>query len=251
MHDARTAIVTGAGSGIGYATAVALAAEGYRIVAVDIAADGTERAADAVAAAGSEALPVALDVRDADAFEAAVDRAEQHFGGAPELLANIAGIGVAATLTETSREDWDAVLGVNLTALFETCRIVLPRMVAAGGGCIVNVSSVAGVVGVRNRAAYCASKAGVIGLTRSIAVDYADRGIRANAICPGTVASEWIGKILADAPDPGAAREAMEKRQLDGRMGTPEEVAEGIVFLAGARFANGSAFVMDGGMTAI
>ncbi|MER6992229.1 SDR family oxidoreductase [Saccharopolyspora hirsuta] len=249
MHDVRTAIVTGAGSGIGHATAVALAAEGYRIVAVDVA--GTERAAEAVAAAGSEALPVVLDVRDADAFEAAVDRAEQHFGGTPRLLANIAGIGVAATVTETSREDWDAVLGVNLTALFETCRIVLPRMVAAGGGSIVNVSSVAGVVGVRNRAAYCASKAGVIGLTRSIAVDYADRGIRANAICPGTVASEWIGKILADAPDPDAARKAMEQRQLDGRMGTPEEVAEGIVFLAEARFANGSAFVLDGGMTAI
>ncbi|MDA3628882.1 SDR family oxidoreductase [Saccharopolyspora sp. WRP15-2] len=251
MHDVRTAIVTGAGSGIGYATSIALATEGYRVVAVDISSSGTERAAQAVAEAGSEALPVALDVRDADAFEAAVDSAEQHFGGTPQLLANIAGIGIAATVTETSREGWDAVLGVNLTALFETCRIVLPRMVAAGGGCIVNVSSVAGVVGVRNRAAYCASKAGVIGLTRSIAVDYADQGIRANAICPGTVDSEWIGKILADAPDPDAAREAMEQRQLDGRMGTPEEVAEGIAFLAKSRFANGSAFVMDGGMTAI
>ncbi|MGW1679485.1 SDR family NAD(P)-dependent oxidoreductase [Saccharopolyspora sp. NPDC002376] len=251
MHDVRTAIVTGAGSGIGYATSIALAAEGYRIVAIDISADGTERAAQAVAEAGSEALPVSLDVRDADAFEAAVDNAEQHFGATPQLLANIAGIGIAATVTETSREGWDAVLGVNLTALFETCRIVLPRMVAAGGGCIVNVSSVAGVVGVRNRAAYCASKAGVIGLTRSIAVDYADQGIRANAICPGTVGSEWIGKILADAPDPEAARKAMEQRQLDGKMGTPEEVAEGIAFLAKSRFANGSAFVMDGGMTAI
>lgn len=149
MHEVRTAIVTGAGSGIGFATAVALAREGYRIVAVDVAADGTERAAAAVAEAGSEALPAALDVRDAEAFEAAVDRAEQHFGGPPQLLANIAGIGVAAPLTETSRADWDAVIGVNLTALFETCRIVLPRMVAAGGGCIVNVASVAGVVGVR------------------------------------------------------------------------------------------------------
>ncbi|MCI2420782.1 SDR family oxidoreductase [Saccharopolyspora sp. K220] len=253
MNEVRTAIVTGAGSGIGYATAVKLATSGYRIVAVDIAADGTERAAAAVAEAGSEALPVALDVRDTAAFEAAVERAEQHFGVAPRLLANIAGVGVAATLTETSREDWDTVLGINLTALFETCRIVLPKMLAAGGGCIVNVASVAGVVGVRKRAAYCASKAGVIGLTRSIAVDYAHQGIRANAICPGTVASEWIGKILADAPDPDAARQAMEQRQLDGRMGSPEEVAAGIAFLAGdeARFVNGSAFVMDGGMTAI
>ncbi len=111
----------------------------------------------------------------------------------------------------------------------------------------------AGIVGVGRRAAYCAAKAGVIGLTRATAVDYAARGIRANAICPGTVHSEWIGKILADAPDPAATLRAMEARQLDGRMGSPEEVAAGIAFLCSpqARFVNGSAFVMDGGMTAV
>ncbi len=253
MNDARPAIVTGAGSGIGHATVAKLAESGCRIVAVDLDAEGCERAADTARAAGSEALPAALDVRDADAFAAAVDSAEQRFGAPPRLLANVAGVGVAASLTETTREAWDMVVGINLTALFHTCQVVLPRMLDAGGGTIVNVASVSGLVGVRNRAAYCASKAGVIGLTRSIAVDYAQHGVRANAICPGTVASEWIGKILADAPDPDAAREAMEQRQLDGRMGSPEEVASGIAFLASdeARFVNGSAFVMDGGMTAI
>lgn len=142
-------------------------------------------------------------------------------------LVNVAGVGVAAPLADTAD--------------------------SAGGGTVVNVASVAGIVGVKNRAAYCASKAGVIGLTRSIAADYAPAGIRANAICPGTVETEWVDKILASDPDPKAARAAMEARQLDGRMGTPEEVAAGIAFLAGhdGRFVNGSAFVMDGGMTAI
>jgi NAD(P)-dependent dehydrogenase (short-subunit alcohol dehydrogenase family) len=126
-------------------------------------------------------------------------------------------------------------------------------MLEAGHGLIVNVSSIAGIVGLRNRAAYCASKHGVIGLTRAIAADYADQGIRCNAICPGTVDTEWIGKILADADDPESTRRAMEQRQLDGRMGSPDEVAAGIAFLASAdgRFVNGAAFVMDGGMTAV
>jgi NAD(P)-dependent dehydrogenase (short-subunit alcohol dehydrogenase family) len=126
-------------------------------------------------------------------------------------------------------------------------------MLEAGHGLIVNVSSIAGIVGLRNRAAYCASKHGVIGLTRAIAADYAHEGIRCNAICPGTVDTEWIGKILADADDPESTRRAMEQRQLDGRMGSPDEVAAGIAFLASAdgRFVNGAAFVMDGGMTAV
>jgi NAD(P)-dependent dehydrogenase (short-subunit alcohol dehydrogenase family) len=163
-----------------------------------------------------------LDVRDAEAFAELLDHVLTA-SGTPDLLVNVAGVGVgvAAPLADTSLEDWDRVLGINLTATFLTCRLILPHMVAAGRGTIVNVASVAGLVGVRNRAAYCASKAGVIGLTRSIAADYAAAGIRANAICPGTVDSEWIGKILADAPDPVGARQAMEARQLDGRMGPP------------------------------
>jgi NAD(P)-dependent dehydrogenase (short-subunit alcohol dehydrogenase family) len=169
------------------------------------------------------------------------------------LLVNNAGIGVAATAIDTTDDDWDRTIAVNLTAMFHTCRAVLPGMIATGEGRIVNVASVAGVVGIRNRAAYCASKAGVIGLTRALAADHAHQGIRVNAICPGTVATEWIGKILANAEDPEATRKAMEQRQLDGRMGSAEEVAAGIAFLAAdeARFMNGAALVMDGGMTAV
>lgn len=246
--DNPIAIVTGAASGIGFATALRLAAAGHSIVAVDVDADRLEHTRTAVEAAGGRISLHAFDIRDETAFETLLAEV-----GTPKILANIAGVGVAAPAAETSTADWDRVIGVNLTATFTSCRAVLPGMVAAGGGIIVNVGSIAGVVGVRNRAAYCASKGGVIALTKSIAADYVGKGIRVNAICPGTVASEWIDKILADAPDPVAARKAMEERQLDGRMGTPDEVAAGIAFLASddGRFVNGSAFMMDGGMTAV
>ncbi len=124
-------------------------------------------------------------------------------------------------------------------------------MIANGGGVIVNMASIAGLIGMRNRAAYCATKGGVIALTRAIAVDHGHQGIRANAICPGTVASEWIDKIIADDPSPEERRLQMANRQLDGQMGTPEEIADGVAFLAGrtGRFMNGSAMVMDGGMS--
>jgi NAD(P)-dependent dehydrogenase (short-subunit alcohol dehydrogenase family) len=250
------AFVTGAGSGIGAATARRLAREGWRLGLYDLDSDGLAATAAGIDAAGIDAADrcrfLPGDVRDVAALSAALERTEAELGGLSALV-NVAGIGVAATVDETDPADWDRILAVNLTAVFHACRLVLPRFVAAGGGLIVNVASVAGLVGVRRRAAYCASKAGVIGLTRAIAVDYAAVGVRANAICPGTVASPWIEKILANAPDPVAARRAMDERQLDGRMGTPEEVAAGIAFLlsADARFVNGSAFVMDGGMTAL
>ena len=172
--------------------------------------------------------------------------------GAPEVLVNVAGIGVAATVLETSDEDWNRVLAVNLTGPFLTTRAMLPLMLDRGSGVIVNIASVGGQVGLPRRAAYCASKAGLIGLTKAIAVDHAREGIRCVAICPGTVETEWIGKILANAPDPAAARAAMAARQLDGRMGTPEEIAAMVSFVAGpdGRFINGAALVVDGGMTA-
>ena len=248
----RTAIVTGAGSGIGLATAVRLASDGYAVALVDVDEQGLGKAAAAVDEAGGQCSAYVHDLADGEGFAGVADDvADRH--PAIDLLVNNAGVGVRASVTDTTTEQWDRTMAVNLTAMFHTCRAVLGHMLRAGHGVIVNVSSVAGVVGVAERAAYCASKAGVIGLTRAIAVDYAARGIRVNAICPGTVATEWIDKILSGAEDPEAARAAMERRQLDGRMGSPEEVAAGITFLAddSARFVNGTAFVMDGGMTAV
>lgn len=169
------------------------------------------------------------------------------------LLVNNAGIGFRATAPATTDDQWDSTLALNLTAVFRLCRLVLPGMIERHRGVIVNVASAGGLVGLRQRAAYCASKEGVIGLTRALAADHAADGLRVNAIAPGTVDTEWVTRMLADDLDPAATRRMMEQRQLDGRMGTPEEMAAGISFLAGpdGRFANGSVLVMDAGLTAV
>jgi NAD(P)-dependent dehydrogenase (short-subunit alcohol dehydrogenase family) len=251
VRQDRTALITGAASGIGRATALRMAEDGYSTALIDMDADGLAKTAEAGALI-SDVWTRVCDLRQVGQISEAVGGALDHFGNL-DVLINVAGVAVAGSTVDTDPIDWDRIVAVNLTAVFHTCRLVIPPMLRAGGGIIVNVSSVAGLVGLRQRAAYCATKHGVIGLTRAIAADHASQGIRANAICPGTVATEWIGSILEQSEDPEATRRAMEGRQLDGRMGTPEEVAAGIAFLVSkeGRFVSGSAFVMDGGMTAV
>jgi NAD(P)-dependent dehydrogenase (short-subunit alcohol dehydrogenase family) len=248
----RLALITGAAGGIGRACAIQLAHRGYSLVLLDIDQDGLGATAAELPQSADPVLLLECDLQDPERIAASLARAQEQ-RGAPQLLVNVAGVGISATIVETKVSDWDRLVSINLSAIFHTCRLTIPRMLAVGGGVIVNVSSVGGLVGLSQRAAYCATKAGVIGLTRAIAADHARQGIRANAICPGTVATEWIGRILEGTPDPEAARRAMEARQLDGRLGSPQEVAAGVAFLASddARFVNGSAFVMDGGMTAV
>lgn len=243
------AVVTGAGSGIGRATTHRLIQTGYDVVGLDLNESGL---AETAAVDEGRIHPVVGDLVDVDWLEATVASVVADYG-LPDLLVNNAGVGVAGTVAETSPADWDRTIAVNLSAIFHLCRLFVPPMVERGHGVIVNVASIAGVVGLRNRAAYCASKAGVVGLTRALAADHAPQGLRVNAICPGTVETAWVDRIIAGADDPEAVRSGMAARQLDGRMGTPEEVAAGIVFLASpeARFVNGSAFVMDGGLTAV
>lgn len=243
-----TAIITGAGSGIGLATAHKLSEDGYEIAALDVDHASAEQTAYGIREGGRLATAYGVDVCDPDAVSKVIDRicAEQ---SELRVLVNNAGIGVAGTVVDTRPEDWNRVIAVNLTAVYHVCRIVIPKMLALNGGVIVNVGSISGeVVGIPERAVYCASKAGVVGLTRSIAVDFAHHGLRANAICPGPVRTPWIDKMAASMPDPESAKRAMAQRE----MGTAEDIAAGISFLASdaARYVNGTAFVMDGGMTA-
>ncbi|WP_345572997.1 SDR family oxidoreductase [Nonomuraea rosea] len=245
------AVVTGAASGIGRATALRLARDGYEVAMMDLDAAGLAETGTQIQQAGGLAHPFTVDLCDPVAV-GSVTREIAVTVGAPEVLVNVAGIGLAANVLETSDADWNRVMSVNLTGPFLTIRATLPLMLDRGSGVIINIASVGGQIGLARRAAYCASKAGLVGLTRAVAVDHARAGIRSVAICPGTVETEWIGKILAKAPEPAAARAAMAARQLDGRMGAPDEIAAMVAFLAGpeGRFVNGAALVLDGGMTA-
>jgi NAD(P)-dependent dehydrogenase (short-subunit alcohol dehydrogenase family) len=251
VTTSNVAVVTGAASGIGRATALRLARDGYEIAMMDLDAGGLAETRAQVQHAGGRAHAFPVDVCDPLSV-GSVTRKIAVTVGPPQVLVNVAGIGVAATVLETSDEDWNRVLAVNLTGPFLTIRATLPLMLDRGSGVVVNIASVAGQVGLARRAAYCASKAGLVGLTRAVAVDHAGGGIRCVAICPGTVETEWIAKIIADAPDPAAVRQTMAERQLDGRMGSPDEVAAMVAFVASAdgRFINGTALVLDGGMTA-
>jgi NAD(P)-dependent dehydrogenase (short-subunit alcohol dehydrogenase family) len=251
VTTSNVAVVTGAASGIGRATALHLARDGYEIAMMDLDADGLAATRVQIEQAGGRANAFPVDVRDPLSV-GSVTRKVAVTIGPPQVLVNVAGIGIAATVLETSDEDWNRVLAVNLTGPFLTIRATLPLMLDRGGGVVVNIASVAGQVGLARRAAYCASKAGLVGLTRAVAVDHAAEGIRCVAICPGTVETEWIAKIIADAPDPAAVRQTMARRQLDGRMGSPEEVAAMVAFVVGpdGRFINGAALVLDGGLTA-
>ena len=230
--------MTGAGSGIGAAVARRLHAEGADVILADVRAEPVEAIAGEL---GQRAQAVRLDVRDEDAVRAV----------APEVdvLANVAGIGSTTTAPETPLAVWEDVFAVNARGTFLCCKHAIPGMIDRGGGSIVNVASAGGLVGLRNRAAYCASKGAVIAMTRALAVDHVAEGVRVNAVCPGTVDSPWVARLVEDA---GESLEALRARQPMGRLGTPDEIAEAVLYLASedAAFVTGSLFVIDGGLTA-
>jgi 2-keto-3-deoxy-L-fuconate dehydrogenase len=229
--EGKRALVTGAGSGIGAAVARRLASAGAEVIVADLS---PHEVADEL---GAQA--VVLDVRE----EAQVAPAM----GELDVLVNVAGIGSTTNAPETTLEVWENVFAVNARGTFLCCKHAIPGMVARGGGSIVNIASVAGLVGLRNRAAYCASKGAVISLTRALAVDHVADGIRVNAVAPGTVDSPWVRRLVEDA---GESLEALRGRQPLGRLGTPEEIADAVAYLAAAEFVTGSVLVIDGGLTA-
>jgi 2-keto-3-deoxy-L-fuconate dehydrogenase len=234
----RRALVTGAGSGIGKAVARGLHAEGAEVVLADAVGDRVEGVA---AELGERAEPLTLDVRDEAAVAGAVDGLD--------VLANIAGVGSTTNAPDTPVEVWDDVFAVNARGTFLCCKHAIPSMIERGGGAIVNMASVAGMVGLPNRAAYCSSKGAVISLTRALAIDHVRDGIRVNAVCPGTVDSPWVRRLVEDV---GESLDALRARQPMGRLGTAEEIAQAVLYLASdaAAFVTGSALVIDGGLTA-
>jgi NAD(P)-dependent dehydrogenase (short-subunit alcohol dehydrogenase family) len=172
--------------------------------------------------------------------------------GRLDVLINNAGYGITGSVVETDEAAWDALMATNVRGVFLCSKYAIPAMKRNGGGTIVNTASVVAQVGIANRAAYCASKGAVAALTRAIAIDHMPDGIRCNAIAPGTINTPYFQDILQKSPDPEATRKALAARQLIGRMGTPEEIAAGILFLASdeSRFATGTILTLDGGWTA-
>jgi 2-keto-3-deoxy-L-fuconate dehydrogenase len=234
----KRALVTGAGSGIGEAVARKLHGEGAEVVLADVRAEQVE----AIAGQLEERVSaVELDVREEDAVRDVTREVD--------VLANVAGIGSTTTAPETSLAVWEDVLAVNARGTFLCCKHAIPGMVERGGGSIVNMASVGGLIGFRNRAAYCASKGAVIALTRALALDHVADGVRVNAVCPGTVDSPWVRRLVEEV---GESLEALRARQPMGRLGAPDEIAEAVLYLASdhAAFVTGTAFVIDGGLTA-
>ena len=239
----KRTLVTAAGQGIGRASALAMAREGAQVLATDV----NEQALASLAAEGLETR--VLNVRDPASIAAAVQAA-----GRVDGLFNCAGFVAAGTILDCDEDQWAFSLDLNMTAMYRMCRAFLPGMIANGGGSIINMASVAGsVIAAPNRFVYGATKAGVIGLTKSIAADFVGKGIRANAICPGTVDSPSLEQRLRDTGDYEAAKAAFIARQPIGRIGRPEEIAGLVVYLASdeSSYTTGVAHVIDGGWSNI
>jgi NAD(P)-dependent dehydrogenase (short-subunit alcohol dehydrogenase family) len=253
--DGKRALITGAGSGIGEAIARLFAAQGSQVIVADVQTEAAERVTTSIADQGGSASALTLDVADEAQVCAAFDRVANQYGRL-DILVNNAGISHVGSILETSLEDWERLLRVNAGGVFLCAREALRHMLQQDptGGVIINMSSVAAMIGLERRLPYSASKGAVLALTRSIAIDFVGEGIRCNAICPGTVHTPFVeGYLKRNFPgEEDAVRQTLHARQPIGRMGQPEEIAAAALYLASdeAAFVTGSALVIDGGWTA-
>jgi NAD(P)-dependent dehydrogenase (short-subunit alcohol dehydrogenase family) len=245
----KVAVVTGGAHGIGRATARALAAEGARVAIGDVDEVEGEASAQDVRAAGGDAVFVRADVTSLDDVRALVRAAVEGWGRLDVMFNNV-GVAIGGSAGEMNEADWNRVLDVNLSGVWRGMRVAIPEMLRSGGGSIVNTSSVQGHVGFAGWAGYAASKGGVDALTRQAAVEYAPKGIRINAVVPGTILTAMNEGILREADDPEALLRAWKAMHPIGRIGTPEEVAAAVVFLASdeSSFVTGESLRVDGGM---
>jgi len=247
----KICVITGGGSGIGQATALCFAAEGAKVVVADINPGAASETSRLIEKNGAAALAVTVDVTQAASVQKMLHKAVEIFGRI-DVLVNNAGLGFAATVEETDEADWDRLMAVNLKGVFLGCKYVVPIMRRQGSGVIVNTASVLALVGVQDRAAYCASKGGVAALTRAVALDHVRDGIRVNCVAPGSVETPYWTDIFAKSNDVAALRKNLEQRHPMERLARPEEIAKAILYLASdeSSFCTGSTLVVDGGWAA-
>lgn len=246
----KTALVTGAASGIGESIAQALAGAGAFVYVADLDEENGGRVAAELGSSDAAAF-VKLDVTRREECEAAAT-AVNAGRGRLDILVNNAGIGHVGTILQTSAEDLERLFSVNVLGMFDLTKVFIGGMIDRKSGAIINIASIGGIVGIRDRIAYCTSKFAVVGMTKCLALDHALDGIRVNAVCPGRVETSFVKSRVAEYPDPEKAYREMAATQAVGRMGKPEEVAAAVLYLASdeAAFVTGTALEIDGGWAA-
>jgi NAD(P)-dependent dehydrogenase (short-subunit alcohol dehydrogenase family) len=247
----KHAVITGAAAGLGFAMAQLFGRQGARVALIDCAEGRLAQSLEALRAEGIDAETYTADVAQAEAVKQAFVAISDRFGGVIHVMVNNAGIAEFAGVEETEPELWHRTLAVNVTGTFLCARAALPAMRREGGS-LVNIASIAGVIGIPRMAAYCASKGAIIALTRQMAVDYTGLGIRVNCLCPGRVAGTELDRAIMARDSDEDTRAKISKYPI-GRFGRPEEIAQAALFLASdeASFVSGTAFCVDGAMTAL
>jgi meso-butanediol dehydrogenase / (S,S)-butanediol dehydrogenase / diacetyl reductase len=248
--EGKTAIITGAAAGIGAASAALFAREGAKIVAVDIDRERLDQVSGQIERAGGDCLAVTADVSQRDAVQNTLRSGTEKFGRI-DILFNNAGIVPAGKVETISEEQWDRAMAINVKSMYLFCHEVIPIFRALGGGVILNTASATALRAVVDRACYTATKAAVIGLTKSMALDCVGDNIRVNCVCPGTVDTPSLAQRLAAFPHPDEAREDFIARQPMRRFGTAEEIAQAALYLVSheSEFVTGVAFAIDGGLS--
>lgn len=247
--DGKVAIVTGAGTGIGAAVARRLASDGARVIVADIDGSAAERVAGEIRTTGAVAAPLTTDVTSAEQAQRLVAFAVESFGGVDVLVNNAAVLAPRANTVELEEHDWDRVWAVNVKGGFLCSKYVIPHMVSRGGGVVLFTASAAGLMGAEGQLVYCASKAALMNLVKSMALDHGRQGVRINCVCPGPTLTPTL---LAEMPDVSALAERSARIPLNGRLARPDEIAAVFSFLASdeASFVTGQSIVADGGLSA-